>query len=476
MAVNINETSNDVVAMNGLAAIGKTMDSQRAFFKSGVTKEVDFRIAQLKKLRKAIVDKEAAILDALKADLNKHKFESYGTEIGFALLEIDDCIKNLKKWAKPKKVKTAMFHFKASSYVISEPYGLTLIIAPWNYPFQLLMVPLIGAMAAGNCVMVKPSELAPNTSRVCADIIRDTFDSHYVAAFEGGVATAQELLRQKFDYIFFTGSTEVGKIVYQAAARNLTPVTLELGGKSPCIVDENIKLDVTAKRIVWGKLVNAGQTCIAPDYLMVHSSVKDELLEEMGKAVKKFYGENPEESKYYGRIINERHFDRIERLMQAGNVVVGGEVNRDTKYISPTIIDGIQPDDPVMQEEIFGPVLPVLEWTNVEEVVNFVNDRPKPLALYVFSKNKAFANQILEETSSGGACVNDTLMHIANPHMSFGGVGESGIGGYHGSHSFDTFSHQKAVMDKSLAIDPPVRYAPYRHSLRFLKFVMSKFA
>lgn len=471
----LTEIKNTIFPSNELAYIGKTLQAQREFFQSGITKDLDFRIVQLKKLRTAIQKHENAIYEALKADLNKPKFESYGTEIGFALSEIDLCIRKIKKWAKPRKVGTAPFHFKASSYVYSDPYGLVLNIAPWNYPFQLLFVPVIGAMAAGNCIAVKPSELAPNMSELSAKIIQDTFDENYISVFEGGIPVSQELLKHKFDYIFFTGSTRVGKIVYQAAAKHLTPVTLELGGKSPCIVDKDVNLDVAAKRIVWGKLVNAGQTCIAPDYLMVHTSVKEALIPKMEAAIEQFYGKNPEQSEDYCRIINEGHFKRLEGLMKKGRIISGGVLKADEKYISPTLLEDVSAKDPVMKEEIFGPILPIITYENLDETIQFINDRPKPLALYVFTKNNKVAEKVLKETSSGGACVNDTLMHIANPNMSFGGVGESGIGGYHGKFSFDTFSHQKAVMHKSTAIDPYIRYAPYKTSLNILKFLLSKF-
>ena len=466
----------DVVEATSLNKIPEVVQSQRNFFRSGLTKDAEFRIEQLKKLRKVIVKREKDIYAALKADLNKHPFETYGTEVGLTLNEIDHCIKSVRKWMKPRKVKTSLFHFKGSSRIHADPYGVALIIAPWNYPFQLQMLPLIGAMAAGNCVTIKPSELASATSHLIAEMVAEAFDPHYISVFEGGIPVSQKLLDEKFDYIFFTGSTQVGRIVYQAAAKHLTPVTLELGGKSPCIVDENVDLEVTAKRLAWGKLVNNGQTCIAPDYLMVRKSVKQPLLELIKKAIERFYGRDPKSSPYYGRIINERHFKRISQLiLNSGKIVYGGEMNADEKYISPTILDDITPDSPIMKEEIFGPVLPVMEYENIDEVIGFINERPKPLALYLFSKNDDLVDKVLKETSSGGSCINDTLMHIANPNMSFGGVGESGVGGYHGKHSFDAFSHDKSVMHKSFFPDPPIRYAPYKTSLKVLKFLISKF-
>lgn len=457
------------------AKIAKTVKTQHEFFKTGITKDLEFRIVQLKKLRQAIVEREDAIFAALKADLNKHKFEAYGVEIGLVLGEIDTTIKKLKKWAKPKKVGTSMFFFKATSYIQPEPYGLALIIAPWNYPFQLLMSPLIGAMAAGNCCTLKPSEVAPHTSAVMTELIQSTFDAQYISIFEGGVPVSTALLNQKFDYIFFTGGTEVGRIVYQAAAKNLTPVTLELGGKSPCIVDKKTDLKLTAKRITWGKFVNAGQTCIAPDYIMVHKSVKAGFIDAMKEAITEAYGTDPYESDDYCRIISKRHTERLENLMKgSGKIAFGGKVSSEDKYISPTLLDNVKETDPIMQEEIFGPILPIMEYEDINDVLKFVNDRPKPLALYVFSDNTKLTDRVIHETSSGGTCINDTLMHCGNPELPFGGVGESGIGAYHGQLSFDTFSHHRAVMNRSTIIDPPVRYAPYKTSVNILKFVMSK--
>ncbi len=457
-----------------LIQIPQTIAAQRTFFKSNLTKDVEFRIEQLKKLRKAIVTNEKAIFEALDKDLKKSKFESYGTEIGIVLAELDKLIQNLKKWARPKKVKTSIFHFKASSYIYKDPYGVVLIVAPWNYPFQLLMLPLVGAIAAGNCVVLKPSEMAPATAKVMTDIIEGVFDERYVAVFNGGVETSTGLLKERYDYIFFTGSTFVGKIVYQAAAKHLTPVTLELGGKSPCIVDKDIHLDYTAKRIVWGKLVNVGQTCIAPDYIYIHRDVKDALITRMKEVIQEFYGKDPQKSKDYGRIINEKHFKRLTNLMQAGEIIHGGNTDYEDKYISPTFIEGVNPDDPVMQEEIFGPILPIMVYDDIDDVINFINDREKPLALYIFSKNEKMIDKVLTETSSGGASINDTLMHIGNDHLPFGGVGESGIGAYHGEFSFETFSHHKGVMNKSLALDMPIRYAPYKTSLSILKQLMKR--
>jgi len=453
-------------------SVQQLMQEQRSFFASNQTKSIEFRAKQLKKLRDLIDKHEAAIIEALHKDLHKHEFEAYATEIGFVRVDIDKTLSNLKKWAKPQSKHTPLFFFKASSFVVSEPYGNVLIIAPWNYPVQLLLAPLVGAIAAGNTAILKPSEYAIHTSRLMAKIINENFDGRYIKVIEGAVPETQLLLDEKFDFIFFTGSTNVGKIVYQAAARHLTPVTLELGGKSPCIVDTDLHLDYAAKRIVWGKFTNTGQTCIAPDYLLVDKKIKDAFLERVKHYITKFYGEDPQQSDSLGRIINERHFDRLVAYLDNGNVILGGNHDKSDKYIAPTLMDGIDLDSKVMQDEIFGPILPIIEYGNLREAIEFINERPKPLALYVFSKNKKKVERVLGQTSSGGACVNDTLMHIANPSLPFGGVGASGIGAYHGQASFDLFSHQKSVMHRSFLVEEPVRYAPYKIKLKWLKKLM----
>ncbi|MCL4150618.1 UNVERIFIED_CONTAM: hypothetical protein GTU68_041074 [Idotea baltica] len=453
----------------------KAIAKQRAYFASGETKSITFRINQLKKLRSAIEKNEQQLIDALKLDLNKPAFEAYGTEIGFVLNEIKKTIKQLKGWAKPRRVPTSLFHYKATSKIHSDPYGVCLIIAPWNYPMQLLFSPLIGSIAAGNCTILKPSELSAHTSNIAAQIIEETFDADYIRIFEGAVETSKSLLANKFDFIFFTGSTNVGKVVYQAAARHLTPVLLELGGKSPCIVDENTHIEHTASRIMWGKLINAGQTCIAPDYLLVHKNIKSRLLAKMKQKIESFYGSNPLESDDYCRIISDRHYKRLVEMVDPEKIYCGGNSEVDSRYIEPTILDNVDPDDAIMQSEIFGPILPVMTYEHIDDAIQFVNDRPKPLALYVFTKNDKLAQKVLNNTSSGGACINETLMHLSNDHMPFGGVGESGIGGYHGQSSFDAFSHQKSVMDKSFLIDAPLRYAPYdKLSLNALKKLYDK--
>ncbi|MBD1937855.1 aldehyde dehydrogenase [Microcoleus sp. FACHB-68] len=444
---------------------------QRQFFAAGKTKDLAFRIEQLKRLKQAVLDNKTAIMDALKADLNKPTFEAYATEIG-VIREIDYALKNIKSWVKPKKVSTSIDLFPSSAQIYPEPLGVVLIIGPWNYPFQLMISPLVGAISAGNCATIKPSEMAANTSRVVREIIEKTFEPAYIAVVEGGVETSQQLLAEKFDHIFFTGGTKIGQIVMEAAAKNLTPVTLELGGKTPCIVDTEVNLEHTAKRIVWGKFINTGQTCIAPDYLLVDRSIKKDLLAGIENCIKEFYGEDPAKSPDYGRIINPKQFDRLAGLLKDGEIITGGKTNREDRYIAPTVIDQVSWDAPIMEDEIFGPILPVLEYTDLTDAITKINDRPKPLALYLFSKNKEKQQRVLQETSSGGVCINDTVMQVGVSELPFGGVGNSGIGSYHGKASFDTFSHQKSVLKRSFLLDLDWRYAPYQGKLDLLKKII----
>jgi len=461
---------NTIVPPSVETRASQLMQKQRAFFNSGKTKAVAFRKRQLKALKDAILKYESEIAQALYEDLHKCEFEAYGTETGFVLADLDYVLKYIDRWASVKRVSTPLFHFKSSSRIYPEPYGVTLIISPWNYPFQLLVSPLIGAIAAGNTAILKPSEHSPKVSGLVTKMVREIFDEEYVAVVEGGIQPTQELLAEQFDYIFFTGGTEVGRIIYQAAAKHLTPVTLELGGKSPCIVDKDIHLEYTARRIVWGKFINAGQTCIAPDYVLVHKDVKDKLLARIKEKMAEYYGEDPQKSKEYGRIINHRHFKRLCGLLDEEHIIAGGQVDEEDKYIAPTVMDNVNWDMPVMQEEIFGPILPILVYDKLEDAIATVNAHPKPLALYVFSNNSSKVEQVLKQTSSGGAAVNDTLVHIANPELPFGGVGASGMGAYHGKGSFETFSHYKSVLEKSNLFDVPVRYPPYKVSLDTLKF------
>lgn len=452
--------------------IQEIMRLQREFFAKGETLGVPFRLNALKKLELEIRLREKDIQDALQADLGKHPFEGYMTEIGLVLDELHFVAKRLAGWAKPTKVKTPLAHFHSKSFVIKEPYGLVLIMAPWNYPFMLNMEPLIGAIAAGNCAVVKPSAYAPATSAVIKAILESCFAPGHVAVVEGGRAENQALLEQRFDYIFFTGSIEVGRLVMTAAARNLTPVSLELGGKSPCIVDETANLKLAGRRIAFGKFLNAGQTCIAPDYLLVQQSVKEPLLEEIGKATKEFFGDDPLKSPELPKIVNQKHFERLCGLMAGETVAMGG--GDDGEYrIAPTVLDGITAESPVMQEEIFGPILPVLTFGTIKEAVEFVHRGEKPLALYLFTTNAETEKTVLRECSFGGGCVNDTIVHIATSRMPFGGVGHSGMGGYHGKASFDTFTHPKSILKKSNKLDIKARYHPYTKAKeKLLRFVM----
>jgi len=449
--------------------IKSIVNKQKNFFSTNETKPYSFRITQLKKLKLAIENNEELLLKALYDDLKKSEFEAYGGEIGFVMAELDFTIKKLKKWMKDKKVKTPLLHQPGSSYITHEPLGSVLIIGPWNYPFQLLFAPLIGAMAAGNTVILKSSELAPASSKAMHKIISETFKEEYISLIEGEIQEATFLLQEKFDYIFFTGSTVVGKIIMKAATKNLTPLTLELGGKSPCIVDKATNLKVTARRIVWGKFFNAGQTCIAPDYLIVQKDIKIDLIRLIKKEIENFYGENPQESKDFPRIINEKHFNRLTSYLDKQKVAIGGKTDLNDKYISPTIMDNINWDDKVMQDEIFGPILPIMEYERINDAIKMINEHPKPLALYLFSNDKIVEERVLQNTSSGGVCINDTLSHITTNFLPFGGVGDSGMGDYHGIYSFQAFSHRKSVMKKAISIDPPIRYAPYKLTVKQLK-------
>ncbi|MEG4035645.1 aldehyde dehydrogenase [Microcoleus sp. S36b_A4] len=451
-------------------SVSDIIQQQRQFFATGKTKDVDFRLEQLKKLKSAIELNQSRIVDAVKADLGRPEFEAY-LEIA-SIAEVNYALKNLKSWVKPRKVPASIDQFPASARIYPEPLGVVLIIGPWNYPFQLMISPLVGAIAAGNCALLKPSEIASHTSEVIADMISKTFDPAYVAAVEGGVEISQQLLAEKFDHIFFTGGTKIGRIVMEAAAKHLTPVTLELGGKSPCIVDSDIQIEYTAKRIAWGKFLNAGQTCIAPDYLLVDKKVKPALMAAIKTAIHEFYGDDPQTSPDYSRIINQRQLDRLSGFIKDGEIVVGGEVKPEDRYIAPTVLDRVSWDSPVMQDEVFGPILPVLEYYDFGEAIAQINARPKPLALYLFSKNKEKQERVLRETSSGGVCLNDTVMQVGVKDLPFGGVGDSGIGSYHAKASFDTFSHYKSVLQKSFLLDLKWRYAPYKGKLDLIKKII----
>lgn len=447
----------------------EVIKKQQAFFQSGAGRELAFRMQQLRQLERAIDKCENELLRALELDLGKCRQEAYMTEVGLLRAELAYIMKHLPSWVQARKVRTPCLYPGARSLIYPEPLGQVLIISPWNYPVYLALAPLLGAMAAGNCTVIKPSELAPHSSAVLQALIQDSFPEEYIAVLEGGAEMSSELLEQPFDHIFFTGGSAVGKLVMQAAARRLTPVTLELGGKSPCLVDQDINIEYTARRIIWGKFLNAGQTCVAPDYLLLQREIKEPLLKKMGEVLLKFYGANPRHSPDYARIISEGHFQRLEALLVDGRILYGGEAVREERYIAPTIMDRIASDSPLLQEEIFGPLLPVLEFGDLEEAIQFVNERPKPLALYFFSRNRKRQEQVLKQSSSGGVCINDTLSHISSPYLPFGGVGESGMGSYHGRASFELFSHKKSVLQQSLSFDIPLKYPPYRIPLQALK-------
>lgn len=433
---------------------------QRAFYAAGATKDPAFRVRALEKLRTAILANEKKIYAALRADLNKSEFEAYMSELGMVLDELRFVIRHMRKWARETAVPTPVSQFYSRSFKIPEPYGVVLIMAPWNYPFQLTIAPLIGALAAGNCAVIKPSEYAPAAARVLSEILSGCFEPEYVAVVQGGREVSGELLKQRFDYIFFTGSVSVGKIVMKSAAEHLTPVCLELGGKSPCIVDQTANLKIAARRIAFGKFLNAGQTCVAPDYILVHRSVKDALVENLKREINGFYGAAPLKNGDYPKIINQKHFNRLVELIKSGSVLLGGESDPASAKIAPTLLGDVPADSALMTEEIFGPVLPILTFETMGEALSFVGAREKPLAVYLFTQDRAAEKRVLSSLSFGGGCVNDTIIHLATPYLGFGGVGESGMGSYHGKASFDTFSHYKSVVHKSCRIDLPLRYFP----------------
>ncbi|HCX2378250.1 TPA: aldehyde dehydrogenase [Staphylococcus aureus] len=443
----------------------------KAFFNTQQTKDISFRKEQLKKLSKAIKSYESDILEALYTDLGKNKVEAYATEIGITLKSIKNARKELKNWTKTKNVDTPLYLFPTKSYIKKEPYGTVLIIAPFNYPFQLVFEPLIGAIAAGNTAIIKPSELTPNVARVIKRLINETFDANYIEVIEGGIEETQTLIHLPFDYVFFTGSENVGKIVYQAASENLVPVTLEMGGKSPVIVDETANIKVASERICFGKFTNAGQTCVAPDYILVHEYVKDDLITALSKTLREFYGQNIQQSPDYGRIVNLKHYHRLTSLLNSEqmNIVFGGHSDEDERYIEPTLLDHVTSDSAIMQEEIFGPILPILTYQSLDEAIAFIHQRPKPLSLYLFSEDENATQRVINELSFGGGAINDTLMHLANPKLPFGGVGASGMGRYHGKYSFDTFTHEKSYIFKSTRLESGVHLPSYKGKFKYIK-------
>ena len=442
--------------------IAQHLESQRAFFASNETKDITFRLEQLCKFKEVVLEYQERIQHALWNDLHKSPEEAYLTEISIVLGEIDNHINHLKRWTKPKRVPTPLYLRPSSSKIIYEPLGIALIVAPWNYPFQLLFNPLIGAISAGCCVILKPSPDTPTVAKLMEEMISKTFLSNYITLVQGGRETNTQLFKQRFDLIFFTGSPKVGKVVMKAAAEHLTPVVLELGGKSPCIVDQDANLDIAAKRIVFGKFINAGQTCIAPDYLFAHHTIKYELLDKIAFHTKQMYGDDPKESRFYPRIVNSDAMSRLAELLDEGDLYFGGEIDYKKRYFAPTVLDDVKPEHQIMKEEIFGPILPVMTFDKIVEPLTYINKNEKPLAFYYFGNNKR-AKEVLKNSTSGGACINDTIMHVANHHLPFGGVGNSGMGSYHGYESFLAFSNKRAVINTPTWIDLPFKYPPFKY-------------
>ena len=435
--------------------------------------DINYRKQVLQKLLQTIQQSEKEITTAIYNDFKKPEFEAVLTETNYVISELKSTIKNLSKWAKPKKVFPSLLNFPSSDFIVYEPYGKVLIIAPWNYPFQLVMCPVIAAIAAGNQVVIKPSEFTPHTTAILVLIINQVFDKEHVNVIEGGADVAADLLKKRWDYIFFTGSVTVGKIVAQAAAVHLTPVTLELGGKNPCIIDQTANLQLSAKRIVWGKFINAGQTCIAPDYLIVHQLVKSKFIDCIIDEIKSAYGNNAELSPDFTHIVNQANWSRLVSFLDKQNILYGGESNSETNYLAPTLVDEPALESEIMKDEIFGPILPILKYENETDLEKIILNYEKPLSLYVFSENKTFANKIINKFSFGGGCINDTVIHFSNSRLPFGGVGNSGIGAYHGKLSFYLFSHKKSIVDKGTWLDLPMRYAPYKNKLQIIKKVLN---
>lgn len=463
-----------------MKALSEILEAQRAYFRTGATLPASFRREQLDRLGAIIEAKEREILAALQKDLGKGEFEGYASEIGFVYDEIRFNRKHLRRWMRPQRVPTPIVHFPASSTIHYRPHGVSAILAPWNYPFQLALAPVVAAIAAGNCVILKPSEVAEATAEVVAQVIRDTFQEEHIAVVTGGPEVAKELTQLPVDHIFFTGSTALGKEVMRAAADKLIPVTLELGGKSPTIVSESANVPIAARRIVWGKFLNAGQTCVAPDYVCVHASRREELQHRLQEVIGSWFAPDPGSSEDYGRIINDRHFDRlhgiIERQKQANRdvVYVGSAPRKEDRFLPPTLCPGTTFDDPVMEDELFGPILPILEYTEMGEIVEEIARRPTPLAAYVFSENRKERDHFLQYLPFGGATINDTLVHLTNPHLPFGGSGPSGHGSYHGEAGFRAFSHGASVMNRSTSFDPPVKYPPYKDRIRLIRKIMHR--
>ena len=447
----------------------KIVKKQKSFFESGVSRDLAYRRSALQSLKREIERNEDAILNALQRDLGKSPFEAYETEIGIVLSEISYMLRHLNRLAAPERVRTPLTNFPGKSAVYREPYGVVLIMSPWNYPFQLTMLPLVGALAAGNCAVVKPSAYSPSVSSVIRRLLQGIFAESYVYAVTGGREVNQELLEQRYDYIFFTGGKTVGKLVMESAARNLTPLTLELGGKSPCVVDETADVPLAARRIVWGKFLNCGQTCVAPDYILVHHRVKERFLEAAVKNIEALYGSSPLESRDYGKIVNEKHFDRLMAMLEDKQPYYSCGADRESLRLGPVILTGEECSGRVMEEEIFGPIMPVVGFEDLTRVKEQINAGPRPLALYLFTRRKETEKYVIGNIPFGGGCINDTVMHLASDRLPFGGIGESGMGNYHGKYSFRTFSHEKSILKKSLLIDVPLRYPPFPDDLKWLK-------
>lgn len=458
-------TANDVEQM---------IEAQRAYYYTGATKPAEFRKAQLRQLKQSIKKHEQQVIEALRKDLGKSEFEAYSTEVGFVLDSITNMTKNLDEWMEPEPVKTPIYLQPAKSFVMREPYGSVLIIGPFNYPFQLIMEPLIGAMIGGNCAIVKPSETTPTVAAVIKTIIEDAFPPYYIRVVEGEREEVTALIHASFDYIFFTGSVHVGKVIMKAASERLTPVTLELGGKSPAIVDQTADLDLAAKRIAWGKLMNTGQTCVAPDYICVHESVKDEFMKKIKKTIRNFYGKDAQLSPDYGRIVSTQHFDRLAGIIdqEQGQIVYGGQRDRFNLYIEPVILDNIGWDSPSMEDELFGPVLPVITYTDLPALLRQIRSLPKPLSAYLFSESERAIEFFLDELPFGGGCINDTVSHVGSSYLPFGGIGTSGVNSYHGKHSFETFTHAKSILKRSTKLSTNVLYPPYKQKVKFVKTLL----
>lgn len=450
------------------------IEEQKKFFLTGHTKNIEFRKKQLLKLKGKIKHYEKELLKALNLDLRKSDFEAYSNEVGIVLDSISNFVKNIDEWAKPVHVKTPIHFQPAKSFIVRDPYGVVLIIGPFNYPFQLVMEPLIGAIVGGNTAIVKPSETTPHTTEIIKKIIEETFDTSYIRVVEGEKEEVTHLIHASFDYIFFTGSVAVGKVVMRAAAEKLTPVTLELGGKSPAIVDQTANLEVAAKRIIWGKFNNTGQTCVAPDYLLVHSSIYEKFVKELQKSIEQFYGKDAQKSGDYGRIVNNRQLNRLQKLLEAEkeNITFGGKVDVDDLYIEPTILENINWSSPIMEDEIFGPILPIMQYDNLKYTIHQIQKLPKPLAAYFFSEHEKAIEYFLEELPFGGGCINDTVTHVANPYLPFGGVGPSGVNAYHGKASFENFTHPKSIMKRSSKLANNLLFPPYKQKLKLVRTML----